>query len=52
MEGKLILTDLPKSAQVSDSSADSQQASYLVDAYFGSLSTDALQIELHILNVK
>ena len=46
--GKLISTDLPKSAQVSDTSANSQQASYLVDTYFGSLFTDALQIELHI----
>ena len=42
------MTDPPKSAQVSDTSANSQQASYLVDTYFGSLFTDALQIKLHI----
>ena len=42
------MTDLPKSAGVSDTSANSQQAGHLLDTYSCSLFTDPLHIQLHI----
>ena len=42
------MTVLAKSAAVSDTSANSQQATYLLDTYSCSLFTDSSHIQLHI----
>jgi len=42
------LTDLPKSAGVSGTSANSQQAGHLLDTYSDALVTDPLHIQPHI----
>jgi hypothetical protein len=44
---KLIFTDLPKSATVSDTLADSQQAGHILDTYSCSLFADPWHIQAY-----
>ena len=42
------MTDLPKSAGVSETSVNTQQAGHILDTYSHSLFTDPSHIQLHI----